>query len=178
MRSSKRSGSPSNLASSYLSRCHKLVDNKSQRMQKSWKPVISFGRSITTSWRASLFIVVLCSVENRTNPLHSILNDVVYAFMTEAEHGHHEDFMRAFFRLRVADIGELLRRVPEVTVNAAKETGRNIAELLPEANAVVLVYFFPSVSLCCLITCVDCTQISLPTSRTKHSSLWHTFPYG
>jgi nuclear pore complex protein Nup133 len=72
-------------------------------------------------------------------PTHSVLNDVVYAFMCEIHEGHHEDFMRAFFKLRVEDIGILVEKVLEVTLNTARNTGRPVATLLPEANRIALV---------------------------------------
>lgn len=77
------------------------------------------------------------------------MNDVVYAYMCEAQEGHHEDFMRAFFRLRVVDIGRVVRKVIDVTANTAKETGRAVFNLLPEANRIVLVRSYKHLS------CVD-----------------------
>lgn len=72
------------------------------------------------------------------HPTHSVLNDIVYAMMHESENAHHEDFMRAFFKLHVADVPTLLRKIPDVTIKAAKEVGQNVAELLPEANQIIL----------------------------------------
>ncbi|KAG5645239.1 hypothetical protein DXG03_006656 [Asterophora parasitica] len=73
-----------------------------------------------------------------TNPTYSILNDAVHAYMAEIDQGHHEDVIRAFFRLRVADVGLLLRKVDEAVTQAARLTGRDIIEFLPEANRIVL----------------------------------------
>lgn len=74
-----------------------------------------------------------------TTPSHSVLNDVVHVYMDSVQENYHEDVMRAFFRYRVTDLGRLIRRVPEITTHAAQETGRDIAELLPEANRIILV---------------------------------------
>ncbi|KAG6907355.1 hypothetical protein DXG01_009239 [Tephrocybe rancida] len=73
-----------------------------------------------------------------TNPNHSILNDAVHVYMQEINQGHHEDIIRAFFRLRVADIGLLIRKVGEAATHAARLTQRDIVEFLPEANRIVL----------------------------------------
>ncbi|KAG6814378.1 hypothetical protein H0H92_010964 [Tricholoma furcatifolium] len=73
-----------------------------------------------------------------TNPTHSILNDAVHAYMQEINQGHHEDVIRAFFRLRVADIGRLIRKVAEAATHAARITQRDIIEFLPEANRIIL----------------------------------------
>lgn len=53
--------------------------------------------------------------------------------------GHHEDVVRAFFRLKVADIGHLLIRVGDVTRRVAEGHGWNATEVLSEANRIVLV---------------------------------------
>jgi hypothetical protein len=64
--------------------------------------------------------------------------------MEEIGEVNHEDIMRAFFRLKVGDIGRLIKKVGEVTIQAPRTTGRNIIQFLPEANRVVLVHFFLS----------------------------------
>ncbi|KAG5342787.1 hypothetical protein C0989_008737 [Termitomyces sp. Mn162] len=74
----------------------------------------------------------------RTSPAHSILNDAVHAYMQEINEGHHEDVIRAFFRLRVVDIGRLVGKVGEAATQAARLTQRDIIEFLPEANRIVL----------------------------------------
>ncbi|GLB34911.1 putative non-repetitive/WGA-negative nucleoporin C-terminal [Lyophyllum shimeji] len=73
-----------------------------------------------------------------TNPTHSVLNDAVYAYMEEIGQGHYEDVMRAFFRFRVADIGLLIRKIGEAAAQAARLTGRDMIEFLPEANRALL----------------------------------------
>lgn len=78
----------------------------------------------------------------RTNPSHSVLNDAVHVYMHEIGKGHHEDVIRAFFRLRVGDIGRLISKVGEAATQAARLSQRDIIEFLPEANRIVLVRFF------------------------------------
>jgi nuclear pore complex protein Nup133 len=59
--------------------------------------------------------------------------------MAELGETNHEDVMRAFFRTKVSDIGRLIRKVMEVINLSTKQTGRPVAELLPEGNRVVIV---------------------------------------
>ncbi|KAJ3847514.1 hypothetical protein EV368DRAFT_76646 [Lentinula lateritia] len=73
-----------------------------------------------------------------TGPTHSVLNDAVYAYMNEHETNYHEDFMRAFFKFHLNDLGLVMEQIPDVCLNAAQQTGRNIGELLPEANRILL----------------------------------------
>lgn len=58
--------------------------------------------------------------------------------MTEIGESVHEDVLRAFFRLRVNDIGRLIKKVKDAATVAARNTGRNIADFLPEANCIVI----------------------------------------
>ncbi|KAK7054841.1 hypothetical protein VNI00_003304 [Paramarasmius palmivorus] len=71
-------------------------------------------------------------------PTHSVLNDAVYEYMTSRGEAQQEDYMRAFFREHVGAIGLLVQRIPDITLNAAQGSGRGVADLLPEANNVVL----------------------------------------
>ncbi|KAJ3934928.1 MAG: hypothetical protein NXY57DRAFT_593318 [Lentinula lateritia] len=73
-----------------------------------------------------------------TGPTHSVLNDAVYAYMNEHEANYHEDFMRAFFKFHLNDLGLVMEQIPDVCLNAAQQTGRNIGDLLPEANRILL----------------------------------------
>ncbi|KAF9075250.1 hypothetical protein BDP27DRAFT_40146 [Rhodocollybia butyracea] len=73
-----------------------------------------------------------------TGPTHSVLNDAVYQYMNEFGNNNHEDYMRAFFKSHVNDLGTLIERIPDVTLQAADQSGRNVADLLPEANRVLL----------------------------------------
>lgn len=73
-----------------------------------------------------------------TNPRFSVLNDAVHELMSEIHEGSHEDVLRAFFRLRVADIGRLIKKVKGAATSAARNTGHNIVDFLPEANRIVI----------------------------------------
>ncbi|KIK57777.1 hypothetical protein GYMLUDRAFT_45965 [Collybiopsis luxurians FD-317 M1] len=73
-----------------------------------------------------------------TGPTHSVLNDAVFAHMNEFGDTSHEDFMRAFFKSHVNNLGILIEKIPDITLNAAQQTGRNIGDLLPEANRILL----------------------------------------
>jgi nuclear pore complex protein Nup133 len=68
-----------------------------------------------------------------------VLDEAVYDFMTAAEEGYHEDVLRAFFRLKIADIGALLVRVVAIAKKASQDTRQNTAKVLPEANQIVYV---------------------------------------
>lgn len=73
-----------------------------------------------------------------TNPQFSVLNDAAHEHMAEIGEGGHEDVLRAFFRFRVADIGRLIKKVKDTATAAARNTGRNIVDFLPEANRIVI----------------------------------------
>ncbi|KAF8921233.1 hypothetical protein CPB85DRAFT_1428242 [Mucidula mucida] len=68
----------------------------------------------------------------------SVLHDAVHSYMGDIQEGHHEDIMRAFFKLRVADVGMIVIRIPEILMRAVNTAAQDLAELLPEANRVVL----------------------------------------
>lgn len=59
--------------------------------------------------------------------------------MEEIGDGPHEDVMRTFFRLRVSEIGSVITTIADISTQAARVTGQDIIEFLPEANRVVLV---------------------------------------
>jgi nuclear pore complex protein Nup133 len=81
----------------------------------------------------------------RDGHVDSVLNEAVYAYMNDVGEGHHEDFMRAFFRLRVRDIGDLLPRVVDIITQTTRDASRSISTMLPEANEIILVRIsFPS----------------------------------
>lgn len=73
-----------------------------------------------------------------TNPTYSILHDAVHAYMEQIGEAEHDDVMRAFFRLKIGDIGRLIKKVAQITTQASRATGRNMIEFLAEANRVVL----------------------------------------
>nr|GAT53189.1 methyltransferase type 11 [Mycena chlorophos] len=68
----------------------------------------------------------------------SVLTEAVEQYMDSIEEGHHEDLVRAFFRMRISDLGVVLSQIPDVTAKLAQTSGRDIRERLPEANRVVL----------------------------------------
>ncbi|KAJ7774888.1 hypothetical protein B0H16DRAFT_78349 [Mycena metata] len=68
----------------------------------------------------------------------SVLNEAIESYMESIEEGHYEDIVRAFFRLRVGDMGLLLAQVTDVTAKLAQHSGRDLVGLLPEANRVIL----------------------------------------
>ncbi|TEB36359.1 hypothetical protein FA13DRAFT_1727949 [Coprinellus micaceus] len=74
-----------------------------------------------------------------TSPKFTVLNDCVHAYMAELGELKHEDVMRAFFRTRVAELGRLIRKVAEVIKMSAEQTKRDVYQLLPEANQIVIV---------------------------------------
>ncbi len=59
--------------------------------------------------------------------------------MSDIQEGHHEDVIRTFFRIRIADIGILIQRIPDITLKLAQATGGNTGEFIAEANRIVLV---------------------------------------
>jgi nuclear pore complex protein Nup133 len=69
---------------------------------------------------------------------YDILSEAVYGFMNQVGEGNHADLMRAFFRLRVADIGRLLPHVRDGTRRMLDETPTNVPNILSEANGIVL----------------------------------------
>ncbi|KAJ7940617.1 Non-repetitive/WGA-negative nucleoporin C-terminal-domain-containing protein [Mycena leptocephala] len=68
----------------------------------------------------------------------SVLNEAVEVYMESVEEGQYEDVLRAFFRLRVGDMGSLLSQITDVTAKLAQNNSRDLVELLPEASRVVL----------------------------------------
>ncbi|KAJ6630853.1 hypothetical protein B0H10DRAFT_2160229 [Mycena sp. CBHHK59/15] len=67
-----------------------------------------------------------------------VLNEAVELYMESIGEGHHEDIMRAFFRFHVGEIGNLLSQVANVTAKLAQDSGRDLMDLLAEANRVIL----------------------------------------
>ncbi|TFK42541.1 hypothetical protein BDQ12DRAFT_732185 [Crucibulum laeve] len=68
----------------------------------------------------------------------SVLKECVHRYMMSVHADGHEDIMRAFFRYRVKDIGDLIRGVMRTVEKASDETHRDPAEFLPEANRIVI----------------------------------------
>jgi nuclear pore complex protein Nup133 len=70
---------------------------------------------------------------------YDILSEAVYGYMNQVGEGHHDDLMRAFFRLRVADIGRLLPHVRDGTRRLLGEAPAKQPDILSEANGIILV---------------------------------------
>jgi nuclear pore complex protein Nup133 len=70
---------------------------------------------------------------------HGVLTEAVYSYMHDAGESHHEDYMRAFFRLKARDLGALLPRVGDVVIRSSSEVTQSLAENLPQGNDIVLV---------------------------------------
>jgi nuclear pore complex protein Nup133 len=73
--------------------------------------------------------------------------------MDDIGEGHHDDFMRAFFRLRVQDIGEITTWILSI-LNRVKNKAPSLPALGPilaETNRIVLVRPF----CLCLDSCAD-----------------------
>ncbi|KAI0322245.1 Non-repetitive/WGA-negative nucleoporin C-terminal-domain-containing protein [Amylostereum chailletii] len=68
----------------------------------------------------------------------SVLNEAVYSYMPQVGEGHHEDFMRAFFRLRVGDLGKLFPYLLDTYKRFRDEDPANAPTFLAESNNVVL----------------------------------------
>ncbi|KAN0123739.1 Non-repetitive/WGA-negative nucleoporin C-terminal domain containing protein [Russula decolorans] len=69
---------------------------------------------------------------------YDILSEAVYGYMNQVGEGHHDDLMRAFFRLRVADIGKLLPHTRDGTRRLLGDVPANMTDVLSEANGIVL----------------------------------------
>lgn len=79
------------------------------------------------------------TLEHRKGNMHSVLDEAAYTFMRAEDEGDHEDILRAFFRLKVGEIGRLLVEVVDTTLKMSRETGRSLGSILPEANRVLYV---------------------------------------
>ena len=53
--------------------------------------------------------------------------------------GHHEDFVRAFFRLKVDDIGSLLPNIISIVRSSARDPTGDALTTIPQANSIILV---------------------------------------
>lgn len=75
--------------------------------------------------------------------------EAVQLFMNKVGEGHHEDYMRAFFRLKLQDIGSLLPIVNDIVDRSTREITQNLADSVPQANEIILVSKPPLRTLCC-----------------------------
>jgi nuclear pore complex protein Nup133 len=77
---------------------------------------------------------------------HNILSDSIAKYMVKINEGYHEDPVRAFFRLHVAELGKLIPYVSDEAsafVNSSRATStQDVAAILSEANGAILVYIF------------------------------------
>jgi hypothetical protein len=76
------------------------------------------------------------NMTNSARNVLGVLDEAVSNFMTAVGEGHHEDVLRAFFRLKVVDIGPLLIEVVATAKRASREA---VASVMPEANGVLVV---------------------------------------
>ncbi|EIN07336.1 hypothetical protein PUNSTDRAFT_71669 [Punctularia strigosozonata HHB-11173 SS5] len=70
---------------------------------------------------------------------NTVLEEAIYSYMADVGEGHHEDLMRAFFRLKVADLGKILPKVLESVQKSAYNMNRATVTVLPEANHILCV---------------------------------------
>jgi hypothetical protein len=136
------------LTNCLLHRCHNLVGSAWLSTQKSCTLLTNCGCSTTNFWRKLLlcWFFVLSYLKhslsiNSSGHRRSILNEAVYAYMNDVGERHHEDFMRAFFRLSVRDVGELLGWIMHLLSRLERETAnvQNMVPALCEANKATLV---------------------------------------
>lgn len=81
-------------------------------------------------------------VTRSSNP-YTILPEAVYPYMRGVGEGHHEDFMRAFFRLKVDDIGSLFPHLLAIVRSSDHELTRDVLTIAPQANGIILVRHSP-----------------------------------
>lgn len=67
------------------------------------------------------------------------LQKAVHHYMTAIGEDHHEDGIRAFLRMRVRDLGGLIPHVAELVRVSASDMNGRIAEVIPQANQIVMV---------------------------------------
>ncbi|KAI0797979.1 hypothetical protein C8Q75DRAFT_801881 [Abortiporus biennis] len=67
----------------------------------------------------------------------TVLNEAVFTFMRGAGEGHHEDYIRAFFRLKVQDLGGLFPHIFAIVKRTTHDT-RDAPIALTQANSVIL----------------------------------------
>ncbi len=93
---------------------------------------------------------------------YDILSEAVYGYMNQVGEGHHDDLMRAFFRLRVADIGKLLPHIRDGTRRQLGDVPANMTDVLSEANGIVLVRHLPrSAQLLAKFNFLDYPQLGI-----------------
>ena len=92
---------------------------------------------------------------------YDILSEAVYGYMNQVGEGHHDDLMRAFFRLRVADIGKLLPHIRDGTRRQLGDVPANMTDVLSEANGIVLVSHLLNAQLRAKLDSLDYPQLGI-----------------
>ena len=104
---------------------------------------ISFGLGIMRFWggfaRRSQSNHLFTLLPFRSGHSHNVLTEAVYSYMQDAGEGHHEDYMRAFFRLKAQDLGAILPRINDIIKRSSHEVTQSLSTNLPQANDAVLV---------------------------------------
>jgi nuclear pore complex protein Nup133 len=59
--------------------------------------------------------------------------------MADVGEAHHEDYMRAFFRLRVADVGKIILKTMDIVRKSAYSMNKTTVDVLSQANYIVCV---------------------------------------
>lgn len=93
--------------------------------------------------------------------------------MLDAGEGHHEDFMRAFFRLNVQDLGALLPRVNDIVKRSAYEVTQSLTENLPQANDIVLVRLTSIAGVRNLTQALDNFAKRCRLPELQFTGVWH-----
>ncbi|KAI0035097.1 hypothetical protein K488DRAFT_44136 [Vararia minispora EC-137] len=68
----------------------------------------------------------------------SVVNDAIIAYMFKIGEGHHEDLVRAFFRLHVTDLGRLVPYIWETTRDMERRRSTDRAMVLSESGTAIL----------------------------------------
>lgn len=69
---------------------------------------------------------------------HNVLTEAVYSYMQDIGEGHHEDYMRAFFRLKAHELGAILPRINDIIKRSSYEVTQSLSANLPQANDAIL----------------------------------------
>ncbi|EMD38365.1 hypothetical protein CERSUDRAFT_113529 [Gelatoporia subvermispora B] len=70
---------------------------------------------------------------------HNVLYDAVFTYMHDMKENYHEDCLRAFFRLKVAYLGNLITRVVDVVRRSSREHVQDYAEILIQATEIAMI---------------------------------------
>jgi nuclear pore complex protein Nup133 len=78
-------------------------------------------------------------IDCRQGHQYSVLSEAIGKYMSFIDDDRHEDPVRAFFRLHIADIGKLIPYVRSVSDHIIKRMPEAATTVLSETNRVVLV---------------------------------------